>query len=144
MAASSAVGFKNAWTPLRHGLFRAIWIAAMASNIGTWMNTMGASWLMTTLGSRPFMVALVQTATTLPVFLVGLPAGAMADLVDRRRMLLFTQSWMLLAAAALGALTLMGRTGPWTLLAVTFALGLGSAMNGPAWAAGSAQLCRIE
>lgn len=140
MAASSAVGFKNAWTPLRHGLFRAIWIAAMASNIGTWMHTMGASWLMTTLVSSPLMVALVQTATTLPVFLVGLPAGAMADLVDRRRMLLFTQSWMLLAAAALGALTLMGRTGPWTLLAVTFALGLGSAMNGPAWAAAIPEL----
>jgi MFS family permease len=144
MAASPAVGFKNAWTPLRHGLFRAIWIAAMASNIGTWMHTMGASWLMTTLVSSPLMVALVQTATTLPVFLVGLPAGAMADLVDRRRMLLFTQSWMLLAAAALGALTLAGRTGPWTLLAVTFALGLGSAMNGPAWAAAIPELVPRE
>jgi MFS family permease len=82
-------------------LFRAIWIAAMASNIGTWMHTMGASWLMTTRVSSPLMVALVQTATTLPV---GLPAGAMADMVDRRRMLLFTQSWMLAAAALLAGL----------------------------------------
>lgn len=138
--ASPVLGFKHAWTPLRHGLFRAIWVAAMASNIGTWMHTMGASWLMTTMVTSPLMVALVQTATTLPVFLVGLPAGALADIVDRRRMLLFTQSWMLLVAAALGALTLMGRTGPWTLLAVTFALGLGSAMNGPAWAAAIPEL----
>ena len=134
------LGFRNAWTSLRHSLFRAIWIAAMASNIGTWMHTMGASWMMTTLAASPLMVALVQTATTLPVFLVGLPAGAIADMIDRRRMLLFTQTWMLVAAAVLGALTLAGRTGPWTLLAVTFALGLGSAMNGPAWAAAIPEL----
>jgi MFS family permease len=104
MAVSPAIGFRNAWLPLRRGLFRAIWIAAMASNIGTWMHTMGASWLMTTLVSSPLMVALVQTATTQPAFLVGLPAGAMADMVDRRRMLLFTQSWILLAVALLAGL----------------------------------------
>ncbi len=116
----------------------------MASNIGTWMHTVGASWLMTTLAASPLMVALVQTATTLPVFLVGLPAGAWADLIDRRRMLMFTQSWMLAAAAVLGFLTLMGWTGPWTLLGLTFALGLGSAMNGPAWAAAIPELVPRE
>jgi MFS family permease len=116
----------------------------MASNIGTWMHTVGASWLMTTLAAGPLMVALVQTATTLPVFLVGLPAGAWADLIDRRRMLMFTQSWMLAAAAVLGFLTLMGWTGPWTLLGLTFALGLGSAMNGPAWAAAIPELVPRE
>jgi MFS family permease len=130
--------------PLQSGLFRAIWIAAMASNIGTWMHTVGASWLMTTLSAGPLMVALVQTATTLPVFLVGLPAGAWADMIDRRRMLMFTQSWMLAAAAVLGFLTLMGWTGPWTLLGLTFALGLGSAMNGPAWAAAIPELVPRE
>jgi MFS family permease len=141
---SGKKGLKHAWLPLQSGLFRAIWIAAMASNIGTWMHTVGASWLMTTLAVSPLMVALVQTATTLPVFLVGLPAGAMADLIDRRRMLVFTQSWMLAAAALLGILTLGGWTGPWSLLALTFALGLGSAMNGPAWSAAIPELVPRE
>jgi MFS family permease len=137
-------GLRHSWLPLQSGLFRAIWIAAMASNIGTWMHTVGASWLMTTLAASPLMVALVQTATTLPVFLVGLPAGALADLIDRRRMLMFTQSWMLAAAALLGMLTLAGFTGPWTLLGLTFALGLGSAMNGPAWSAAIPELVPRE
>ena len=81
------------------------------------------------------MVALMQTATSLPVFLVGLPAGALADIIDRRRLLLFWQGWMLVAAAGLGVLTLFGATTPWLLLTLTFALGLGSAMNAPAWQA---------
>jgi MFS family permease len=95
---------------------------------------------MTSLAISPLLVALVQTATTLPVFLLSVPAGAMADLVDRRRLLLFTQSWMLAAAAALGVLTMLGRIGPWGLLALTFALGLGATMNGPAWAAAIPEL----
>jgi len=77
----------------------------------------------------------MQTATSLPVFLVGLPAGALADIIDRRRLLLFWQGWMLVAAGALGLLTLLGATTPWLLLILTFALGLGSAMNAPAWQA---------
>jgi len=117
-----------------------MWIAAVASNIGTWMHTVGASWLMTTLAASPLLVALVQTATTLPVFLLGLPAGVMADLVDRRRLLIFTQSWMLGVAALLGVLAMMHRIGPWWLLSLTFALGIGSAMNGPAWAAAIPEL----
>ncbi len=129
------MSFKRAWTPLSHRMFREVWIAAMASNVGTWMQTVGASWLMTTLSASPLMVALVQTASSLPIFLVGLPAGAIADLVDRRRMLLFTQSWMLLAAALLGFLSMAGMVGPWWLLALTFALGLGASANGPAWQA---------
>src|SRR5579871_3591266 len=125
----------HAWSPLRHGIFRAMWIASVASNIGTWMHTVAASWLMTTLAPSPLLIALVQTATALPVFLVALPAGAAADLVDRRRLLLFTQTWMLAVAAVLGVLTLRGTIGPWWLLGLTFALGLGSAMNGPGWMA---------
>ncbi|MGE5062338.1 MAG: MFS transporter, partial [Betaproteobacteria bacterium] len=77
----------STWAPLRQPLFRALWIAAVASNIGTWMQNVGAAWLMTSLAPSPAMVALVQAATTLPVFLVGLPAGAVADVVDRRRLL---------------------------------------------------------
>jgi MFS family permease len=126
---------KNAWTPLRHGLFRAMWIASVVSNVGTWMHAVAASWLMTMLAASPLLVALVQTATTLPVLLITLPAGAIADLVDRRRWLLFTQTWMLVVAAAIGALTLTGAIGPWSLLLLTFALGTGSSMNGPAWSA---------
>jgi MFS family permease/uncharacterized damage-inducible protein DinB len=121
-----------------------MWIAAVASNIGTWMHTVGASWLMTTLAASPLLVALVQTATTLPVFLLGLPAGVMADLVDRRKLLLFTQTWMLAVAALLGVLVMFGAVGPWTLLALTFALGVGAAMNGPAWAAAIPELVPRE
>ncbi|MGD1092103.1 MAG: MFS transporter [Bryobacteraceae bacterium] len=134
----------QAWAPLRHPFFRAMWIASVASNIGTWMHTVAAGWLMTMLALSPLLVALVQTATTLPVFLIGLPAGAIADLVNRRRLLIFTQSWMLAVAAALGALTLAGAIGPWWLLLLTFALGLGSGMNGPAWAAAIPELVPRE
>ncbi len=100
------------WTPLRLPLFRALWLAAIASNVGTWMQSVGAAWLMTKLAPSPLLVALVQTAATLPVFLVALPAGALADAVDRRRLLLVTQSWMLAAAAILGVITLLGGTTP--------------------------------
>ncbi len=125
----------HAWSPLRHRIFRAMWLASVVSNVGTWMHTVAAAWLMTMLASSPLPVALVQTATTLPVFLLGLPSGAIADLIDRRRILIFTQSWMLAVAALLGVMTLAHRVGPWSLLALTFALGLGSSMNGPAWSA---------
>ncbi len=123
------------WAPLRRQLFRALWTAQFVSNIGTWMQNVGAAWLMTTLKPSPLYVALVQTATSLPIFLVGLAAGALADIIDRRRYLLVTQTWMLLAAATLGVTTTLGGATPWALLALTFALGLGAAMNGPAWQA---------
>ena len=125
----------SAWEPLREPVFRALWIASLTSNIGTWMQNVGAAWLMTSLTPSPVVVALVQAATSLPVFLVGLPAGALADIVDRRRLLIVSQGWMLLSAAALGVLTLIGFMSPWILLALTFALGLGAAMNTPAWQA---------
>jgi MFS family permease len=128
-------GSTAAWSPLRRPLFRALWVATVVSNIGTWMQNVGAAWLMTALTPSPVMVALVQAATSLPVFLVGLPAGALADVVDRRRLLLWTQGWMLAAAAALGALALAGVITPWVLLLLTFALGLGAALNAPAWQA---------
>src|ERR1051326_6295917 len=100
------------------------------------MQNVGAAWLMTSLPqSSPLLVALVQTATNLPVFMLGVPAGAIADLADRRKLLLISQAGMLAAAGALGVLTILGTAGPYTLLWLTFALGLGSAMNGPAWQA---------
>jgi MFS family permease len=132
---SEGRAWQRAIEPLATPIFRWVWVAAMASNVGTWMQNVGAAWLMVTLSSSPLLIALVQTATTLPVFAMAIPAGVLTDLMDRRRLLLVTQSWMLVCAALLGALTLAGSTGPWTLLALTFALGLGNTLNGPAWQA---------
>src|SRR5881275_81745 len=125
----------SAMAPLREPLFRSLWFAAVISYTGTWMQNVGAGWLMTQLTTSPLKVALVQAATTLPVFLVILPAGALADMVDRRRFLLITQAWMVVAAGLLGILTLLGWTTPWLLLIFTFVLGLGAVMNDPAWQA---------
>ena len=123
------------WAPLGESLFRSLWIASVVSYTGTWMQNVGAGWLMTQMTMNPFMVGLVQAAGALPVFLVILPAGALADMVDRRRFLLVTQGWMVLASATLGILTLTSCVGPWVLLLFTFLLGLGSVMNDPAWQA---------
>jgi MFS family permease len=123
------------WAPLREPLFRSLWVAALISYTGTWMRNVGAGWLMTQLTTSPFLVSLVQAASTLPVFLVILPAGALADLVDRRRLLLITQAWMAAAAALLGVFTLVEHITPWILLLFTFVLGLGAVMNDPAWQA---------
>ena len=102
-----------------------MWAANIVSNIGTLMQSVGAAWLMTLLTSSTTLVGLVQTAATLPVFLVGLLAGALADLADRKSLLLWSQLWMLVMAATLGLLTLFGLTSPWVLLALTFCLGIG-------------------
>src|SRR6266446_2767918 len=112
---------ESAWAPLSHPVFRALWIASLVSNIGTWLQNVGAAWAMTSLSPSPLMVALVQSATSLPVFLVGLPAGAVADIVDRRRLLLVTQTWMLAAAALLAVLAFVDLMTPTTLLVLTFA-----------------------
>lgn len=125
----------SAWAPLREPLFRSLWVASLISYIGTWMQNVGAGWLMTQLTLSPLMVSLVQAAATVPVFLVILPAGALADLVDRRKFLLITQSWMVAASAALGVLTILHSVTPWVLLTFTFLLGLGAVMNDPAWQA---------
>src|SRR2546423_12704382 len=99
-----------AWAPLREPLFRSLWIAAVISYTGTWMQNVGAGWLMTQLNPSPFLVGMVLTAGTLPVFLVMLPAGAIADMVDRRRLLLFAQWGMVIASASLGMLALTHHT----------------------------------
>src|SRR5258706_7907896 len=132
------------WAPLGETLFRSLWIASVISYTGTWMQNVGAGWLMTQLTMNPFMVGLVQAAGALPVFLVILPAGALADMVDRRRFLLVTQGWMVLASATLGILTLTSCVGPWVLLLFTFLLGLGSVMNDPAWQAITPELVPRE
>jgi MFS family permease len=123
----------SSWVTLQHELFRVLWIASVVSNIGTMMQEVGASWLMTELAPSPLMVALIQTAGALPVLLLSFAAGALADIVDRRRLLIFSQSWMLVAAAGLGILTVLHLTSPLLLLAFTFLLGFGNALTGPVW-----------
>ena len=125
----------SSWSPLQHPVFRALWLATLVSNMGTFMQSVGAAWLMTSLSTSPAMVALVQAASIFPMFLLSLPAGALADIIDRRRLLLATQAWMMVAAGFLAALTFLGGASPWVLLSFTFLLGLGAAMNAPAWQA---------
>jgi len=123
------------WHALSHRVFFWLWLAALVSNIGTWMQNVGAAWLMTSLSPSPLLVALIQTASSLPILLLALPAGALADIVDRRRLLILSQALMLAAAGSLSWLTILHLTNPILLLVLTFALGLGSALNAPAWQA---------
>src|SRR5262245_34103696 len=125
----------SAWSPLQNAVFRGIWIASIASNIGTWMQDVGAGWLMTSLTSSPSLVALVEAADSVPVMLLALPAGALADIVDRRRLLLAVQVYLMVTTAVLGILALLGVMTAWLLLGFTFALGIGTALMMPAWSA---------
>ncbi len=133
--ASQATTASSAWDPLRQPLFRNRWIASILSNLGGWMQDTAATWLMTSLTRSPLLIALMQTAASLPVLLLGLPAGATADILDRRRLLIFWQSWMLGAAAVLSILSFAGSIGPWSLFGLTLLLNVGAAMNNPAWQA---------
>lgn len=126
----------GAWGPLRHRPFRALWIAAVVVNLSVWMQNIGAAWMMTELQpGRPLMVTLVQTAMALPVFLLGLPSGMLADLVNRKRLLRMTQLGSLAICAPLAALALSDAIGPWLLLCLTFALGCSHAFGMAAWVA---------
>src|SRR5713226_6102654 len=132
------------WAPLHIAVFRAIWFASLAANVGTWFQNVGGVWLMTRFTTSPILIALMQTATTLPVFLVGFLAGALADIVNRRRLLLATQGLIMLTAAALSALTFAGLMNPPLLLGFTFLLGLGAILANPAWQAVNTELVPAE
>jgi MFS family permease len=123
----------SAWSPFRHRLYAAMWGGQFVSNIGTWMQTVAAQWLMLTLTSSAVYVALVQTAAGVPVVLFAILAGTIGDLMDRRRFLLITQTFMLVAATALGVLAIAGLVTPWVLLALLFAAGTGQALTSPTW-----------
>ncbi len=125
----------GAFSPFRHRTFAVLWTASLLSNIGSWMHDLAAGWLMTSLIPSPAWVALVQAATTLPVCLLSIPAGTLADRMDRRHLLLGAQAAMLALALLLWVLTLGGHTTPHLLLAVTFAMGVGTAVTSPAWQA---------
>src|ERR1700677_4656751 len=125
----------SGFEPLSVPLFRALWLASIVSNLGGWMQDTAGTWLMTVLTPSPLLIALMQTAASLPVVVLGLPAGATADIFDRRRLLIFWQGWMLSAVALLSVLTFFDIISPWILLILTFLLNIGAAMNSPAWQA---------
>jgi MFS family permease len=126
---------QSPWAPLGQPVFRMLWGVWFASNICMWMNDVASAWMMTTLTASPAMVALVQSASSLPVFLLGLPSGALADIIDRRRYLIFTQFWVASVGILLCVVTLVdGMTAP-LLLGLTFANGIGLAMRWPAFSA---------
>jgi MFS family permease len=125
----------GALAPLRNATFRMLWAAWLAANISLWMHDVSAAWLMTTLTSDPALVALVQTASTLPMFLLGLPSGALADIVDRRRYFAGTQLWAATIALLLMALSLAGALSAPLLLTLTFLNGITMAMRWPVFAA---------
>ncbi|WP_037856485.1 MFS transporter [Streptomyces sp. NRRL S-31] len=123
----------SAWAPLAARVFRALWIAQLVSNTGSWMQTVGAQWLL--VGHGDALVTLVQTASSLPVVLLALPSGVLADRYDRRGVLLTAQFAMLGVSAVLTVLAFQGSLGPGVLLGLTFLLGCGTALMGPAWQA---------
>ena len=134
-SATARVAAPSAWGPLRIAAFRSLWLALLASNIGTWMQTVGAQWLLVEQSGTDTLVAVVQTASTLPIVLLALPSGALADTFDRRRLMLGVQAFLVAVGALLTVLTLAQRMPPTLLLTLTFVLGAGQALVGPAWQA---------
>lgn len=125
--------FKTLVAPLANPVFRALWIATVFSNVGTLMHSVGAAWLMTSMTTSPLLVGLVPACIFLPTFFAGILGGVLADMVERRRILIVTQTAMMLAAATLGTFTVTGHISPATLLWLTLCLGFFSALNLPAW-----------
>ena len=126
---------ESAFAAFRLRAFRNFWIATLVSNLGGLIQTVGAGWMMTTITDSRSMVALVQGATTLPIMLFSLAAGALADNFDRRRIMLVAQLLMMLASVLLAAFAMMGGLTPGLLLAFTFIIGCGTALHNPSWQA---------
>jgi MFS family permease len=133
--ASDELESQSTWRHLRIPLFRNLLIADFASDVGAFMQSVGAAWLMTSLSSSPLQVALIQTASALPFFLLALPAGSIGDIVDRRKLILGTEFWMLTVSGLLVVATFGHFISPWLLLLLTFALSIGDALESPAWRA---------
>jgi MFS family permease len=144
VAPSSNPRPKSLWQPLRSPTFRNLFIADVVSDIGTFMQSVGAAWLMVSMNAGPMYVALTQTASALPFFVLALPAGSLGDIVDRRKLILFTETWMLIIAFVLAVLTIAGWMSPIMLLVLTFALSAGDAFETPAWRAVLPELVHKE
>ena len=125
----------SAFSPFRYPVFRAIWIANLFSNLGATIQSVGAAWLMTDLTTSKQLIGLVQASATIPIMLFGIIAGAIADNFDRRRVMLSAQVGMLVVSAVLATLTYAGLITPFLLLGFTLSVGIGTALNSPAWQA---------
>ncbi len=133
MHAAPSGGAKSGWAPLRHPGFRRLWTAQFTSNVGSWMQTVAAQWVMTSLTRSAVLLAAISTAGSIPVLLLAVPAGALGDLLDRRRLILVSQAVMLAAAAGLAILSAVGALGAASLLLLLFVIGIGGAAGAPTW-----------
>jgi MFS family permease len=134
----------SAWSPFRYTVFTVLWVATVLSNIGSWMQNAAAGWLMTSLRPQPFEVALVQAATTLPMFLFSLPAGALADIIDRRRLLIAVQIAAVVIAALFAIFVWLNWVTPNWLLTFMFLSGIATVLAMPGWQAIVPQLVPKE
>src|SRR5580693_10318798 len=125
----------STWRPLRVPMFRNLLTADLVSDMGTFMQGVGAAWLMVSQGAGPLLVALTQTASAFPFFLLALPAGALGDIFDRRKLILATEIWMFSVAVVLAVLAVLHLITPWVLLLLTLALAIGDALEAPTWRA---------
>jgi MFS family permease len=128
-------GSSSLWQPLRVPVFRNLLAANVVSDIGAFMQSVGAAWLMVSIHAGPIYIALIQTASSLPYFLLALPAGSAGDIFDRRKLILSTESWMTCVALLICVVTIGGFMSPWLLLVLTFALSAGDAFETPSWRA---------
>lgn len=135
MATVSSPESIKAPSPFSVPIFRSVWTASLASNFGGLIQSVGAAWMMTSLSASPLLIALVPAATTLPIMLLSLWAGAVADNLDRRKVMIACQATMLIVSAGLALFAWMGWITPWLLLSFTFFIGCATAVNGPAWQA---------
>lgn len=135
MTQTRAATRSSPWTPLRDGTYRMLWFAQLGSNVGTWMQTVAAQWLLVGHANAATLVSLVQTASLLPVFFVSLPAGVLADVLDRRRLLFWASIASFAFVGVLAVLTAVGAADPAVLLVFTFVIGCASALTSPAWQA---------
>ena len=130
---SHRLGKSSTWAPLRLSVFRWLWVASMVSNVGTYMQTVGAQWFLINTAHAAVLVALVQTADMLPDVMFGIVGGVLADTLDRRRLLVAVQAGLVVATSALAGITLAGLLTPAMLLVLTFVIGTGSVLGIPAY-----------
>src|SRR5258708_10209775 len=123
----------STWRPLRLPVFRNLLVADLVSDMGTFMQGVGAAWLMVSQGAGPLLVALTQTVSAFPFFLLALPPGALGHIFDRRRLILTTEIWMFSISVGLAVLTVLHLITSWALLLLTLALSIGDALEAPAW-----------